>query len=407
MKYLCAAVAGTGLFLADYPVEWPWLELVAFAPLLWLVVRALSWSEAAALGVAWSVGRTLPLAWMLHSFGLPWSARVAVAIYLFALDALFALIVYGTRRWRFGWLAPALAFAAIEWLDSLLPMWGTAHSLARPWVVLPQACSLVAWFGVPAVAFVIVALQALVVQAWQRKQPPILALAGALALAGSFMVPATRTKVPATVLKVGMVGWVDPRAAKDAEAFVHEAATKGARLVALPEAAFVVPAGGREAFEQHWMAVARAEKVFLVVPYIDRERANNRLTVFADGGEKIGEYAKYHLVPGESLRRGDGSRLLFSVDGVRVGMMICQDDNFPDIAAAYAREGAQLLVVPSFEGPKEVAPYHLRNAVLRTIENQLPLVRATAQGQSAIILAGGVITSRLADGVLIGDVPIF
>jgi len=66
----------------------------------------------------------------------------------------------------------------------------------------------------------------------------------------------------------------------------------------------------------------------------------------------------------------------------------CQDDNLRDVARAYARRGVQLLVVPTLEGPPAVAPCHFRNSVLRTIENPMALVRATADGQGAAIAPG-------------------
>jgi apolipoprotein N-acyltransferase len=125
-----------------------------------------------------------------------------------------------------------------------------------------------------------------------------------------------------------------------------------------------------------------------------------------------GEYTKRHLVPlAESFPPGDGAPLIVEIGGVKVGVAICQDDNFRDIARAYARRGAQILVVPTLEGPPAVAPYHLRNSVLRTIENPMALVRATPQGQSAAIAPGGQIVAlfdhaQRGIGVLVADVPV-
>jgi apolipoprotein N-acyltransferase len=171
--------------------------------------------------------------------------------------------------------------------------------------------------------------------------------------------------------------------------------------------------GARSEFESHWSAIARDNAVFIVAPYVDESlSAGNRLMVFDSVGQKRGEYTKRHLVPlAERSPAGKGPLLVVDVDGVRIGTLICQDDNFSDLALAYAVLGAQLLVVPTFEGPPAVAPYHLRNSALRAIESPIALVRSVAQGESAAIAPGGKIIDsfepdRLGAGVMVTDVPV-
>jgi len=104
----------------------------------------------------------------------------------------------------------------------------------------------------------------------------------------------------------------------------------------------------------------------IVVPFIDREHPGNRLAVFDPVGKGVGEYTKRHLVPlAETYPPGDGSLLAFEVDGHRVGALICQDDNYSDVAREYARVGAELLISPTFEGPLATGPHHMANATLR------------------------------------------
>lgn len=407
-----AASGGLALFLADYPASQSWLALLAFAPLLWTVARARTPREAAAYGVAWGLARMLPLAFMVGAFGLPWPARFAVAGYLVCLDAAFALLAFWLRATAAGPCLIAVAFAVIEYADSLLPMWGTARSVARLVAPICGASVLIRLAGTAAVAVWLVSFQALIVAGVQRRQrftvvAGIALLAVAIALDVSLPPPATRT------LRVAAIGWGERSAAADAETLVASASSQGARLVVFPEVAFeLLPTRTRASFEAEWSAIARKNSVFLVVPFLDWQTPGNRLLVFDASGAKLGEYTKRHLIPlTERFPRGDGALLIFEVDGVRVGTMICQDDNFRDIARAYYERGAELLVVPTFEGPAAVAPYHLRNSVLRAIENPVALLRAVAQGQSAVVAPGGRVMftfdhSLRGAGVLTADIPL-
>ena len=411
---MLSASGGVLLFIADYPVQWPWLQLIAFAPLLWAVLGAPSALGACAYGASWALGRVIPLAFAIGSFALPWWARAALLMYLLALELLFALLVFRvrtTRTWLFAFLVAA-TFVAIEAVDSWLPLWGTARTLARAWSLIPGARGLIRWGGTYAVSFVVVCTQALVVVAARRRERwAIPAALTGLALAAGISSVASRPTVGGT-LEVAAVGWGGSSDARNADARVHQAALGGARLVVFPEVAFEIFPGGRPAMEAHWSRLAHDNHLWLVIPFRDRDRAGNRAAVFDSTGLKLGEYAKHHLVPlAESYPPGDGTLLTFTVDGVRIGVAICQDDNFRDVARAYARRGVQLLVVPTLEGPPEVAPYHFRNSVLRTIENPMALVRATAGGQSAVIAPGGEIVAsfdhaRKGSGLLLAKVPV-
>ena len=180
---------------------------------------------------------------------------------------------------------------------------------------------------------------------------------------------------------------------------VAKATEAGARLVVFPEATFKLARGERAAFQTYWASVARDQHVWLVLPFVDRGGCASCLLVLDAAGGARGTYAKTHLVPlAERQRPGTGELLLFDIENVRVGAMICQDDNFRDLARAYARAGADLLVVPTFEGPPSVAPYHFENSRLRSIENSVALLRATAQGTSVLFAPGGFGTSSMNPG---------
>jgi hypothetical protein len=90
LRLPAVALGGVLVFLAGYPLQWPWLELFAFLPLLDAARTARSFREAAGYGLGWGLGRALPMAVMLKGFALPVEGRLAVLAYVSALDALFA-----------------------------------------------------------------------------------------------------------------------------------------------------------------------------------------------------------------------------------------------------------------------------------------------------------------------------
>ena len=145
-------------------------------------------------------------------------------------------------------------------------------------------------------------------------------------------------------------------------------------------------------------------------------------------------YRKMHLVPFtehfpykktfpaiyEALVANDthfwekGSELtVFSVNGLEFSVPICFEDTFGYIARHFARHGAKLFVNMSNDAwAKSVACQyqHLSMGVFRAVETRLPMVRATASGQTVAISPHGRITAMLQpfiEGYLCVDVPVF
>jgi len=83
--------------------------------------------------------------------------------------------------------------------------------------------------------------------------------------------------------------------------------------------------------------------------------------------------------------------------GLKIGALICFETIFPDISRKFAAQGAELLVNLTNDAwfGRTSAPYqHLSMAVLRCVENGLPMVRAANTGISAFILANGKIIDK-------------
>ncbi|XP_031167712.2 omega-amidase NIT2 [Sander lucioperca] len=153
-----------------------------------------------------------------------------------------------------------------------------------------------------------------------------------------------------------------------ARRLVKEAAGQGSRVVLLPEC-FNSPYGTCFFSEyaeripgestQVLSEAAKENKVYLVggsIPEEDGGKLYNSCTVFGPDGELILKHRKIHLfdidVPGkirfqESETLSPGNSLsMFQTPFCKVGVGICYDMRFAELAQLYSREGCQLLVYP-------------------------------------------------------------
>jgi apolipoprotein N-acyltransferase len=142
----------------------------------------------------------------------------------------------------------------------------------------------------------------------------------------------------------------------------------------------------------------------------------NTAYILKPDGTLSGSYDKVHLVPyGEyvPLRRffpfigklaagvgdfkpGKGYYPL-TLDGHRLGILICYEGILPEAARDYKRRKVELLVNITNDAwfGRTSAPYqHLSMTVFRAIENRLYLVRAANTGISAIVDPTGKILSH-------------
>lgn len=99
--------------------------------------------------------------------------------------------------------------------------------------------------------------------------------------------------------------------------------------------------------------LARRLDVGLVAGVLERdahvpEVLYDTAVLVSRSGELAGSYRKSHLYPTEHRWFRPGNRLqVFDLDGVRVGIAICFEHAFPQIASTLARRGAQLILNPS------------------------------------------------------------
>lgn len=152
---------------------------------------------------------------------------------------------------------------------------------------------------------------------------------------------------------------------------VLEAAKNGAHLVVLPEcfnspystASFPEYAEPTDPAQESFQALqqmAKDAKTYLIGGSIPERAASSKIyntsLSFAPDGTLIGKHRKVHLfdidVPGkikfqesETLSAGDEITML-NTDFGKIGIAICYDIRFPELAAITARKGASLMVYP-------------------------------------------------------------
>eukprot|EP00884_Botryococcus_braunii_P018117 jgi/Botrbrau1/498/Bobra.110_2s0128.1 len=177
---------------------------------------------------------------------------------------------------------------------------------------------------------------------------------------------------------------------------IKEAARNGAGLVVLPEMwncpygneSFPIFAedidGGASESAKALSEAAAASKVVLVggsIPEKSGGKLYNTCLIFGRDGKLLGRHRKVHLfdidIPGRiTFRESDtltpgGDITVVDADGYRLGVGICYDIRFPELAMLYAARGVQLLVYPgAFNMTTGPAHWELLQKA-RAVDNQL------------------------------------
>lgn len=105
--------------------------------------------------------------------------------------------------------------------------------------------------------------------------------------------------------------------------------------------------------------------------------------VFDREGNLVHEYSKIHLVPmlNEPLYLTGGQEKVktFELEGVKMGVIICYDLRFPELARQLAMDGAQVMFVVA-EWPTPRRRHWTSLQVARAIENQMYVVSSNNVG---------------------------
>lgn len=130
--------------------------------------------------------------------------------------------------------------------------------------------------------------------------------------------------------------------------------------------------------------IAKENNIYLVsgsIPEIDNNKIYNTSYVFNRYGEKIGKHRKVHLFDidikgkqtfkeSDTLNAGD-EVTVFDTEFGKIGLCICYDFRFPELARLMVNKGAKAIIVPaSFNMTTGPAHWHVMFRS-RAIDNQV------------------------------------
>ncbi len=442
----CLISAGSGLLLAAafplpdlYPLAW-----VALIPLL-LVMQERPFASGFSAGSAFFAAVLYWLNIVMTTYGglHPVPALFAYLFLVFYLALFFAAATWATCRLKEAFNLPYLLslpilWVALEYLRGLL-------LTGFPWALLgysqqnfSSAIQSADVTGVYGVSLLLVAVNCAL--AWLLRAPrerfAWLGLAATLLAATShFGYGFWRLQQPLDqrqeTLEVALIQGNIDQALKWNPAHRHAtvenylqlsqaAVEKGAELLIWPEAAtpFFFQDPLELAEQVRRLPVQTGRYLLLGSPAyeqvaVEDYRYYNSAYLLSPAGKTLGRSDKIHLVPfGEYVPLGSllsfinklvvgvgdfspGTVNPLALNGHKLGVLVCYEAIFPELARDYVRQGSGLLVNLTNDAwfGRSSAPYqHLAMTRFRAIENRIWIARAANTGISALIAPSGEVT---------------
>ncbi|MGZ8734606.1 MAG: apolipoprotein N-acyltransferase [Acidimicrobiia bacterium] len=431
---LGAAVASGLLLASTYaPFDVGLLALVALIPLLWV------WHDAGpgrAAGFGFAAGIVFFGTTLSWTSNVGFVAAIALAIVLGAFWALAGAIIGGLGRLtvRSPWITAA-TWVVIEAARGRFPLGG------MPWAEagvalhdVSPARALATFGGVPLVSFLVVALNALLldaVLAGRAQARRSLAAAGAgillvvivagLAVAGRYE-PRPHGEVRYALIQGNDQNRRLTQAEVDSDFLTNKHLALADDLagdydlIVFPESAFETDPEADPSLHQRIVEIAREHDSAVLVNALtdgaEGKRFNtNRL--YSPTGRLVGSYSKQHLVPfGEyvpwggwprdaipalatqvptDLTPGDGTVVL-DAKSHRLGTVICFESAFSPLVRSSVRAGADLLVVTTNNRSyrrSALSAQHLATSQMRAAETARPVLHAAVSGITGVVDSSG------------------
>jgi apolipoprotein N-acyltransferase len=419
-----------------------WLAWFALVPVLWLVLGEMKpWKTFLAAWLAFALGLTSLLRAYVNVFPAP-----ILAFNTLAPSLLFALAAMGMRyvMRALGPVPAMFSFAGLwtgfDLLLSFNPGTGSILSPAGAEVAAPVLIQSVALVGFLAITFLLGTVAAGIALSLRTRNPaPVLLAAGLFAVNAAY----GYWRVPHSPLETVRVALIDsntygywtvfdqPEASLKQAAFqvidayaaqIGSLRGEHVQLVVLPENISLISREWRDEAEAKLAAAADMANATVVGGfnmYMDGAR-RNVVWAFAPRGQTPIIYEKRQLVPGfesSQFKPGPGPRVL--PGGVE--LEICFDMDFPRMIRAdrvaakprlFAVSASEIGTHGVWSDPAAAADawFHARNALLRSVENGVPMARSALRGLLTLNdRYGRILAQRLTDGqftTLIGDLPL-
>jgi len=201
-------------------------------------------------------------------------------------------------------------------------------------------------------------------------------------------------KLKIALIQIELTEGDPPRNTEKALKFMDKATQQGADLIILPELWSVgfapmqldslaeTPNGPSVNIMRDW---TRDKGCYLLagsIPELAKKGVYNKSYLFGPKGQVLGEYSKIHLfdLMGEKSTFLEGSKpMVADVKGWHIGVMLCYDLRFPELARYYATRGVHLIAIPALWPDARIGHWETLLKA-RAIENQIYIAGANAVG---------------------------
>ena len=395
-----------------------WLVWLAPLPILFIASKLGAWQAFAAALAARALGGLVWWSYLRNVVQFPLWLTLSFVLIPATWFALSVALYRGVLRKGNPWLA-ALAFpcavVAAEYLFSLSQ--GTYMSTGYTQLANLPILQLAAIAGIWAVSFATnlfpAGVAALISAPASHRWRVALALAVIYACVLSYgLVRLNNTpQAPDSV----MVGLVETHAGanifpSDATtrlalmqqyaAEVQPLASQGAQYVIFPEMSSLVPDAAVPPIDELFEKTARDAhvQILLGILHITDHGAYNEARLYSAAGEIEAVYRKHHLVPTWEARSTPGtgiSVLACPRTGAggqaeqsatphttsKVGIEICRDMDYPELARRYGNQHVGLVLVPAWDqGVGVDADWHGHLSLMRGVEDGFTIVRDAKNG---------------------------
>lgn len=426
----------SGAWLGLTPGEpglWP-LAWVALVPLWWVTFRR---KGTLGGGMLWGAAyHGLALSWLIHLhpltwLGIPWGLSLVIALTIWILVTLWGAFWVGVWAWLVSWLTPPILrlftgvalWCLLETLASLTPLWWTTLALTQS-PGNPTLLHLGQLSGPVTPTAWIMLVNGVLALAVTYPRPIILPLAVGLFCLGQSLgwflqVTAPKERVLA-YFPVGIIQPNIPNAQRFTPAGRREMeqrlrsgythlAQQGAELIITPEGVL-----GKEFTPNHILTslIQKWQVPVVLGAYGRRDgQLTNSLFMLNRRGEVVSRYDKVKIVPlGEFIpfEAGLGSwvrRISALPESQTAGTLpqtvrtplgaviagICYDSAFARIFRIQAQAGGEWIITAANNDPypPRMMRQHQAQDVLRAIETDRWLVRATNTGISGVVSPRG------------------